>query len=173
MKGKWLLGLLLLVVLAGCGGGPKADVTIFMMSSKGIPSDVGDKLQGSLQAKLGTAPTVQVLATPVFSMEKMIVEIAAGDHGIHVLPGDQLEALKNQQAFIPLDDVAKPEDYPSGVFELEENGKKEKHLYVIPLEESAWFKELNLNGKDLYAFVPVNAPDKEKAKQVMKQIAVK
>ncbi|AEI45317.1 hypothetical protein [Paenibacillus mucilaginosus] len=173
MRRKWLLALLLVVILAGCGGGPKADVTVFMMSSKGIPSEASEKLQASLQAKLGTAPTVQVLATPVFSMEKMIVEIAAGDHGIHVLPGDQLESLKNQQAFIPLDDVAKPEDFPNGVLEIEENGKKEKHLYVIPMEESAWFKELNLNGKDLYAFIPVNAPDKEKAKQVMKQIAVK
>ncbi|TVY07675.1 hypothetical protein [Paenibacillus cremeus] len=174
MRGKWLIVVLLLVVaLAGCDNGPKADVSIFMMSSQGIPSEVGDKLGQSLQSKLGAAPTVRLNTTPIFSMDKMVVEIAAGENGILIIPGEQFKALGQQGGYVSLDDVAKPEDFPDGVLELTDNGKTEKHLYGIPMEKTKWFTELNLNGKNLFAFIPANAPDKEKAKQVLKQIAQK
>ncbi|MCZ8516381.1 hypothetical protein O9H85_29115 [Paenibacillus filicis] len=174
MRGKLLLGLLLIVMLAGCGG-PKADVTIFMMGPQGVPNEVGDKLQQALQTKLGTAPTIQVVTTPMFSMEKMVVEIAAGENGILILPMDQFKTLGNQGGYIALDDVTRADDYPDGVLELKEEGKPSqgKHLYGIPLEKTKWFTDLKLNGKDLVAFIPANAPDKEKSKQVMKRIAEK
>jgi ABC-type glycerol-3-phosphate transport system substrate-binding protein len=176
VKGKLLLVSLLMTVmlaLAGCGGGPKPDVAIFMMSSKGIPNEVGDKLQQWLHGKLGETPTVRVLTTPMFSMEKLIVEIAAGDNGVIVVPTEQFKAIGQQGGYVVLDDLAKAEDFPGGVLEIDENGTKLKHLYGIPLEETKWFKETNLNGKDLIAFIPVNAPNKEKAIQVMKLIAQK
>lgn len=175
MRAKLLLILLLMTVLAGCGGGPKADVSIFMMGSQGIPSEVTDKLQQSLQTKLGAAPTVQITTTPIFSMEKMVVEIAAGENGILVLPTEQFKAMSAQGGYVPLDDVAKPEDFPEGVLEIKEEGKPStgKHLYGIPMDKTKWFQELKLNGKDLMAFIPANAPDQNKAKQVMKQIAQK
>lgn len=173
VRRKGLLCLLLLFVLAGCGGGSKADVSIFMMGSNGIPNEVGEKLQASLQSKIGESPSVQVLTAPLFSMEKMIVEIAAGENGILVIPENHFKTMGEQGGYVSLDDVAKAEDFPDGVLEVTEDGKKEKHLYGIPMEQTKWFTELEFNGKNLYAFIPANAPDKEKAKQVMKFIAEK
>lgn len=176
MKGKLLLVsvlMTLMLALSGCGGGPKPDVAVFMMSSKGIPTEVGDKLQQWLLGKVGETPTVKVVTTPVFSMEKLVVEIAAGDNGILVVPTEQFKAIGMQGGYVSLDEIAKAEDFPEGVMEQTEDGKKETHLYGIPLEHTKWFKELNLNGKDLVAFIPVNAPNKDKAIQVMKHIAQK
>lgn len=178
MRGKIMLMLMLLAVLAGCGGGPKADVPMFMMGSNGIPAEVGDKLQAALQTKVGAAPTVSIVTTPIFSMEKLIVEIAAGENGIIVVPTEQFKQIGQQGGYVSLDNVAKQEDFPDGVLELpadtkDGTPKKEKHLYGIPLEQSKWFTELKLNGKDLVAFVPANAKNQDKVMQVMKVIAQK
>jgi ABC-type glycerol-3-phosphate transport system substrate-binding protein len=170
-----LVGLFLLLLLAGCGG-PKADVPIFMMSTTGIPSEVGDKLEADLQAKLGQAPTIKIQTTPIFSMEKLIVEIAAGDNGIIVVPTEQFKALGQQGGYVSLDGVAKAEDYPGGVLDMPLDGKTgatEKHLYGIPLEKTKWFIDLKLNGKDLIAFVPANAKKQDLVMQALKIIAEK
>ncbi|MCP1311162.1 hypothetical protein [Paenibacillus tyrfis] len=172
MRRRWLLGLLLIFVLAGCGG-PKADVTVFLMGKSGVPTEIGEKLQASLQSKIGQTPTVQIVTSPLFSLEKMMVEIAAGGHGVLIIPAEQFKGMAQQGGYVSLDDVAKPEDFAEGVIEIPVGGKKEKHLYGIPMEKSLWFKELQLNGKDLFAFIPENAPDPEKAKQVLKIIAQK
>lgn len=156
--------------------GPKADVPIFMMSSSGIPSEVGDKLEASLVEKLGQAPTVKIQTTPIFSMEKLIVEIAAGDNGIIVVPKEQFKALGQQGGYVSLDAVAKAEDFPDGVMEIPVDGKSggvEKHLYGIPLEQTKWLTDLKLNGKDLIAFVPANAKKQDLVMQVLKVIAQK
>ncbi|TDG00431.1 hypothetical protein [Paenibacillus piri] len=168
----------LLFALAGCGGGPKADVPIFMMSANGVPNDVADKLQADLRSKLGEAPTVSVTSTPIFSMEKLIVEIAAGDNGIIIVPMEQFKTIGQQGGYVSLDSAAKAEDFPDGVLELpvdgkDKEGKKEKHLFGIPLEKTKWFIDLKLNGKDLIAFVPANAKNQEKVMQVIKVIAQK
>lgn len=174
MRGKWLLiFMLLMLALAGCGNEPKADVPIFMMGQNGIPNEVGDKLQAALQAKVGQTPTVSVLTVPVFSMEKLIVEIAAGDNGIIIVPAEQFNVIGKQGGYVSLDNIAKPEDFPAGVLELPVDGKTEKHLYGIPLEQTKWFTELKLNGKDLVAFVPANAKNQDKVMQVIKVIAQK
>lgn len=180
MRGKFMLIIMLLLVLAGCGGGPKADVVIFMTGPNGIPSEVGDKLQAALQTKLGEAPTVKIQTTPMFSMDKLVVEIAAGDNSIIIVPTEQFKTIGQQGGYLSLDEVAKQEDFPDGVLELPVDSKdknaapkKEKHLYGIPLEQTKWFTELKLNGKDLVAFVPANAKNPDKAMQVMKVIAQK
>ncbi|GAB7056970.1 MULTISPECIES: hypothetical protein [unclassified Paenibacillus] len=175
MRRNGLLCLLLMmfVLAAGCGGGSKADVSIFMIGSNGIPNEAGEKLQASLQSEIGESPSVQVLAAPIFSMEKLIVEIAAGQNGILMIPENHFKAMGEQGGYVPLDDVAKAEDFPEGVLEVTEDGKKQKHLYGIPMDQTKWFTELEFDGKNLFAFIPANAPDKEKAKQVMKIIAEK
>ncbi|SEB96814.1 hypothetical protein [Paenibacillus sp. GP183] len=166
----WVM--ILMVLLAGCGG-PKADVTIFMMGPQGIPSDGAQKLQSSLAAKVGAVPTIVLNASPMFSVEKMIVEIAAGENGILIIPEDQFRNLGKQGGYVPLDDIIKPEDYPTGIMEITDQGKTEKHLYGIPLEDTKWMKEQNMNGKGLFAFIPQNAKKQAEAKQVLKIIAEK
>lgn len=177
------LGLILFIFLAGCGG-PKVDVPIFMMSTSGIPSEVGDKLEADLQTKTGATPTIKIQTTPIFSMEKLVVEIAAGDNGIIVVPMDQFKALGQQGGYINLDAIANSEDFPEGVLELpvdnkdnkdktDKTVKTEKHLYGIPLEKTKWFTDLKLNGKNLVAFVPANAQKQDMVTQVLKVIAQK
>lgn len=72
MKLKLLMVMLvsaLMVMLAGCGG-PKPDVSIFVMGQNGFPSDAGEKLEASLKSKIGEVPTVKLNTSPIFSMEK-------------------------------------------------------------------------------------------------------
>ncbi|MBP1962429.1 hypothetical protein [Paenibacillus aceris] len=176
MKLKLLLVMLvsaLMVMLAGCGG-PKPDVSIFVMGQNGFPSDAGEKLEASLKSKIGEVPTVKLNTSPIFSMEKMIVELAAGGNGIFILADEQFKSLSNQAGFVSLDETIKPEDYPDGVIEITEEGKPaQKHLYGIPLAGNKWMKEQGFEGKGLVAFIPVNAPKLEEAKQVLKVIAQK
>ncbi|UJF34470.1 hypothetical protein [Paenibacillus hexagrammi] len=176
MKIKLLLVsiVMMMVLLAGCGG-PKPDVPIFAMGPNGFPSDVGEKLQTSLTAKIGQAPTIQVVAVPIFSMEKMIVELAAAGNGIFILGDEQFQLLAKQAGFVQLDDIVSPEDYPGGVLGIaEEEGKPaEKHLYGIPLEGNKWLKEQGMDGKGLVAFIPQNFKKVDEAKQVMKILAEK
>ncbi|TXK85541.1 hypothetical protein [Paenibacillus sp. N3.4] len=175
MKAKWLFITIvgLMIILAGCGG-PKPDVSIFIMGPNGYPSEAGDKLELSLKEKVGETPTVKVLTSPIFSMEKMIVELAAGGNGIFILAEDQFKSLTKQAGFVSLDDTIKPEDYPDGVIEVAEEGKPaEKHLYGIPLTNNKWMKDQGFEGKGLVAFIPQNAPKLNEAKQVLKAIAQK
>jgi hypothetical protein len=172
MKWRFTIVFLLLFVLAGCGGGPKADVPMFMMSSGGITTEAADKLQADLQSKLGETPTVLLMTTPIFSLEKLIVEIAAGENGILIVPMNEFKNIGLQGGYVNLDSVVKREDYPDGVLELPvDGGKKETHLYGIPLEKTKWFTEAKFNGKGLVAFVPVNAKNQDKVMQVIKVIA--
>lgn len=176
MKLKLLMVMLvsaLMVMLAGCGG-PKPDVSIFVMGQNGFPSDAGEKLEASLKSKIGEVPTVKLNTSPIFSMEKMVVELAAGGNGIFILADDQFKALSQQAGFVSLDETINPSDYPDGVVEIAEEGKPaEKHLYGIPLSGNKWMKEQGFEGKGLIAFIPVNAPKLEEAKQVLKVIAQK
>ena len=175
MKVKWLLVMMvgLMIMLTGCGG-PKPDVSIFIMGSNGFPSEAGDKLEASLKSKVGEVPTVKINTSPIFSMEKMIVELAAGGNGIFILAEDQFKSLSNQAGFVSLDDIIKPADYPDGVIQIAEEGKPaEKHLYGIPLTGNKWMKEQGFEGKGLVAFIPQNAPKMNESKQVLKVIAQK
>ena len=84
MKAKWLFVVLLgmmLTLMTGCGG-PKADVSVFIMGPNGFPSEAAEKMEVSLKAKVGETPTLKLNTSPIFSMEKMIVELAAGGNGI-------------------------------------------------------------------------------------------
>ncbi|WNQ10236.1 hypothetical protein MJA45_21820 [Paenibacillus aurantius] len=177
MKWKWLLSLVVLVVLAGCGGGPKKDVSIFILPSTGLPQNITEKMETDLQAKVGESPTVAVHSSPIYNDEKLLVEIAAGDHSLVILPKKNFEAFARQGSFVSLDDLFKPEDYPSGVVEApvgdEKNPKMEKHLYGIPLGESKWLKDSGYKGEELYAFVHPRAPQMDKAKQVLQVLASK
>jgi ABC-type glycerol-3-phosphate transport system substrate-binding protein len=161
-----------MLILSGCGG-PKADVSIFMMGQQGIPSDISDKLKSALTAKVGPTPTIDFQSSPIFSIEKLIVTLAAGEADIAVVPDEQFKGMGVQGGFVPLDDLVKQEDYQGGILEATNDGKTEKHLYGIPLEDTKWMKEQKLNGKGLIAFIPQNSKVQDKAKQVLKIIAEK
>lgn len=161
-----------IVNLTGCGG-PKADVTVFLMGPEGIPTEIGDKLKESLIAKVGPSPTLDVQSSPIYSIDKLIVKLAAGEADIAIVPEEQFKDIGVQGGLVALDDLVKPEDYQAGILEATNEGKTEKHLYGIPLENSKWMKEQNWNGNGLVAFIPQNSKVQDKAKQVLKIIAAK
>jgi hypothetical protein len=161
-----------LVNITGCGG-PKADVSVFLMGPEGIPFEISDKLKDSLTAKTGPSPTLDFQASPMFSLDKLLVKLAAGEADIAIVPVEQFKGIGVQGGFVPLDDVVKPEDYQSGILEATNDGHTVKHLYGIPLEGTKWMKEQNFNGKGLVAFIPQNSKVQDKAKQVLKIIAEK
>jgi ABC-type glycerol-3-phosphate transport system substrate-binding protein len=171
MKSKWSRGgwlaavvVLLLAVTTACGG-PKADVSVFIMFPQNSPFNKQDELKNALQAKMGEAPTVAVSISPMFELQKMVVELAAGDHGIFVLPKEQFDGFKKEGGFVPLDDILKKEDFPDGVYD----GK----LIGVPLKDSKLLKDAGYKGGEVFAFITVRVKDKEKAKQVLKVMAEK
>lgn len=175
MRLKLLAALVLLAIMVGCGG-PKADVSIFMMPSNGMSPAIADQLQKNLQQQLGATPTVRLSTTPIFSLDKMIVEVAAGDHGIIVLTKDQWLGIARTGGMVPLDDLLKPTDFPEGIVELpvdDLKGKTEQHLYAIPISNTKWMKSIGYKGEELFAFLHPRAPDLEKSKQVLVNLSQK
>lgn len=172
------------VLMAGCGGKPKQDVVVFMMGSSGFPAEIVTKIENSLKDKVGEEVSLSINASPMYSSQKLVVEVAAGGNGLLILPEKEFRNFAGQNALISLDDLARTDDFPVGIEEAvieQENKKeepkpeprKEKHLYAIPLDSTKWFRENELSGLNLYAMIPVNAPDIEKAKVVMRKIAEK
>lgn len=160
LRGAAVLALLV-ALLAGCGG-PKYDATVFVMPQSGLASEMAEKLQTSLQSKFGETPLIGVISSPIFSMEKLIVEIAAGEHSVLVIPEREYQVMVEQKGPIPLDDTFDKSKYPAGV--------SDGTLYGIPVHESAWMKEIGYRGDPLFAFIPANAKDQEQAKKVLKAI---
>lgn len=166
-----------LLLLAGCGG-PGADVTVFIMPSNGIPNEATTKLKEELQARIGETMSVDVLGSIIYSIEKLIAEVAAGGHGVFVLPEQQVQTFANNgDSFVNLEPYFEKEQYPSGVLEVVDRNKeteiRKKHLYAIPLEGTKWIQAIQYKGTSLYAFVPVNAPDADKAITVLKVMTEK
>jgi hypothetical protein len=155
---------LLIGVLAGCGG-PKADVPIFAMFAESSPFNKNEEMEASLKEKVGETPTVELFVTPMFSIDKMVVELAAGENGLFIVPKAQFDMLLNQDGYINLDDTFKKEDYPQGIY----NDK----LVGVPVTNTKWLKDLGYKGGEMMAYIPFRAKDKEKSKQVLKAIMEK
>lgn len=168
-----VLCILLAFIVSGCGG-PKEDVSIFMMPENGVSSEVNETLKQSLADAVGSTPTVGLYGSAMFNLQKLVVEIAAGGHGILIVTENEFKGYGRQGGFVNLENLFDTTKYPKGVIEANEGtSEKEKlvkHLYGIPMEQTGWFTKTKLNGEGLYAFIPSNAPDVEKAKRVLKTI---
>ncbi|GIP38788.1 hypothetical protein J31TS4_20680 [Paenibacillus sp. J31TS4] len=163
---------LVLMLAAGCGGGPKADVSVFLMPPKGMLPEQAEKLEASLKEKLGDSPTVQVNSKPIYDDQILLVEVAAGEHGVLIIPERQFKGFGQQGGMVALDDLFNPEDYPGGVLEapVDDKGKLEKHLYGIPLAQKAWLQQVGYKGEEVYAFIHPRAKNMEQAKKVLQAI---
>lgn len=166
-KKKWSLAIVIVLivsVLAGCGG-PKSDVPVFVMFPENAPFNKSDEMEASLKDKVGETPTVSLFVSPMFSLDKLVVELAAGDNGLFIVPKQQFDIFASQEGYISLDDTFKKEDYPVGVY----NGT----LYGVPVTNTKWLKDLGYKGSEVIAYIPFRAKDKEKSKQVLKAIMEK
>lgn len=177
LKGKWgktiLLALCMLALLSGCGGGSKADVSVFIITQAPLDMQKVDGMEAALQERMGEK-TVDVVVSPMFSLEKMIVELAAGGHGILIVNEEQFKALAGQGAFYSLEDTFDPAGYPEGVIDMTvTEGDTEQvvnGLFGMPVDETDWFRSGGYAGGRAFAFVPLNAPNPELAKQALKAI---
>src|SRR5690348_32119 len=123
---RWIITLFLLCLISACGG-PAADVRIFIMSQSGIADESAKQLETTLTEKIGVSPTIEINASPIFNLQKMMVEVAAGGNGILIIPKEQFLSFTHDGGIVSLDGIAKPEDFPDGVFEIPVSGnKKEK-----------------------------------------------
>ncbi|WP_127532619.1 hypothetical protein [Paenibacillus kobensis] len=159
------------VLLAGCGGGK--DVSMFIFPKDGMPDDVAGKVEEQLQTKMGDK-SVEVFGSPLYNEQKMIVEFVAGERSILAIPKDFFLSMVEQGGVEPLDELFKPEDFPDGFMtgtvynEKTKEETKEKHLYGIPVKQSAMFQGVGYTPDDLYLVVPSTSPNEELSKQAMK-----
>ncbi|WP_274363439.1 hypothetical protein [Paenibacillus thermotolerans] len=177
LRGKFimmtLLALCMLALLSGCGGGPKADVSVFIITKAPLDMEKTDGMKAALQERMGEN-TVDVAVSPMFSIEKLIVELAAGGHGILIVDEEQFKAFANQGAFYSLEDTFDPAEYPEGVIDMTiKKGDTEQvvnGLYGMPVDRTDWLQSGGYAGGRAYAFIPLNAPNPELAKQALKAI---
>ncbi|AET59871.1 hypothetical protein HPL003_15615 [Paenibacillus terrae HPL-003] len=178
----WIVGMLALVLLAGCGGRDKDSFTIFIMDKQGDASIIRDELAQKLKDKLGEqAPAIEIAVSPLYNQQKLVVEYAAGENDLFILPEEDMKLYGQNGSNLPLDDAFDKKTYARGVFEggvfkEKEQGEKgtdmlkETHLYGIPVEQMKMFKDLKYNSKTLFATVPPRTSNKEEAIKVLKAL---
>ncbi|KAF6564675.1 MULTISPECIES: hypothetical protein [Paenibacillus] len=177
----WIIGIIALILLAGCGGRDKDSFSIFIMD-KGDASVIRDELAQKLKDKLGEqAPTIEISVSPLYNQQKLVVEYAAGEHDLFLLPEEDMKLYGQNGSNLPLDDAFDKKTYARGVFEggvfkkkeQEEEGTdviKETHLFGIPVEQMKMFKDLKYNSNTLFATVPPRTSNKEEAIKVLKAL---
>lgn len=171
--GIWLLLIATIMLLAGCG---KEDGVLIFMSDKGSSSREGiDVIQEKLTAE---APDLKAEFnySPLFDLQKVLVEYAAGGNSIVILPAETVEIYGKDGAHIVLDDYFDQADYPDGVFESgvlkdgESDAVQEEHLFGIPVKDMKMFQDAGYIPDDMLACVLVNAPDKDAAVKVLQKL---
>jgi hypothetical protein len=173
----WTVLVSVVLMLSACGGGPKVDVSIFTMTQPALNMEKVDAMETALQTKLGEAPTIAISTSPMFSLEKLIVEIAAGGHSLLILNREQISSfLSDKTSVHSLEDTFDPAAYPEGILEIQVRDREgnvtgtEQGFFAIPIGETVWFKLGDYKGPPAFAFIPANAENPEGAKQVLKAI---
>ncbi|MEC0238657.1 hypothetical protein P4H66_02060 [Paenibacillus dokdonensis] len=173
--GKLMLVILAVFMLAGCGKDDKPGVSVFMIDQNSDPTEVSEQLQKTLQDKLGPDIKVEVVASPLYNPQKLMVEYAAGGHDIMILPEDDMRNYGKLGGHVALDDHFDAKKYPDGVFASQEEKDDKtidntKHLYGIPVKQLKVFQDLKYTPEKLYVTIPVSSKhvdDALKALQAM------
>lgn len=175
----WIAAVILL--LTGCRA-PLADVAIMMMPAHGVEPEIADQIEENLVKEIGETPSIFMHGAPMFMADKLLVEIAAGDYDVLLIPREQFVAYAEQQGFVPLDDIFDPEMYPEGVVDVIINSRevrredaeeiRESNLYGIPVHQSQLLTDAGYNEFfELYAAILIRANSIDQAKQVLQVLA--
>ena len=171
--GQWLLICVSILMLAGCGK-DDADVSIFMTDISQNVSDIREPLEQKLQEKLGEDLKVSISAAALYVEQKVLIEYAAGEHEIMIVPEDVMKRYSQQGAHRVLDEEFDAKKYPEGVFEggvTDETTNEivtEKHLFAIPLSKMKIFEGMNFKTEGLFATIPFSSNSVENSVKVLK-----
>lgn len=156
--------LVMMTLIAGCGDDTKNTVTMFMMINGASPdSSVQESIKDRLQEKLGEGTQVEFNSTPMYNLQKLMVEYAAGSNDIIILSKEDVQNYGKNGSNLPLDDYFNPEDYPEGVFEGgveredEDELVEEEHLYAIPLTKLKMFQDAGFAPEDTFVTIANSA----------------
>lgn len=174
-----LMMLVTMGLLAGCGD--EADLTILLMPGQQqvIPQEVTDQVKAQLQQQLGSEKKVEVNASAMYSIQKLIAELAVGSNDMMVVPEEDMKNFAKNSGTTPLEDTFDKEKYKRGFVEGtvlvpdasgKDQEKKEEHLYAIPIHDMKMFKSIGFALENLFVIIPSNAPHPELAKQVLKSM---
>ncbi|SEO14904.1 hypothetical protein SAMN04487895_105168 [Paenibacillus sophorae] len=178
MRGYAVLAVLIVVValLAGCGGKDANTVTVFLMGQNGTPDGTADKLKDKLEASLGQDLKVEFNVSPIYNSQKLLLEYAGATNDLIILPKQEMLDYGKQGSNVPLDAHINKEDFPEGVFEggVESKSgdkqielKQETHLYGIPVSKLKLFKDAGYTPEDLFVTIPASAGNVERSVQVI------
>lgn len=168
--------IVLMALIAGCGGGGTKDtVNIFMMLN-GVNPDtkVVTGIESQLKEKLGDEAKVEFSTAPIYNIQKLMVEYAAAMNDIVILSKEDVLNYGKSGANQPLDKYFNPDDYPEGVFEggvaRGEKGEivQEKHLFAIPLSKLKMFKDAGFAPDDAFLTLAVSADSVDESIKAIK-----
>lgn len=160
-------------MLAGCGK-DDAGVSIFITDNIVDPSNFGEPIEKKLQEKVGEELQVEVSTAGIYNEQKIVVEYAAREHEIIILPEDATKMYGQQGTHIALDPYFDSATYPTGVFEggvTDEDTNEviqEKHLFAIPISEMKVFQDLGYTTEGMLATIPISSDSVEDSVKVLK-----
>lgn len=160
-------------MLAGCGK-DQAEASIFITDNIVDPSNFREPLEKNLQEKVGDELKVTVSTAGIFNEQKILIEYAAREHEIVILPEDVTKLYAQQGTHIPLDSYFDTASYPTGVFEGGVTDEKtdeviqEKHLFAIPISEMEIFQDLGYTTEGMLATIPISTDSVEDSVKVLK-----
>lgn len=163
---KLLIIVISIIMLAGCGKG-NGKVSVFITDDYLDPSDIREPLEKILQEKVGEELTVEVSASPIYNEQKVMIEYAAQEHEIFILPEPIMKLYARDGTHVVLDEDFDPEKYPEGVFEAgvidmdTDEVVMETHLFAIPISQMKVFQDLNYAREGLYATIPISTDSME------------
>lgn len=169
------------------GGEPKVkpDMTIFMMHEYNLPQENVDALEKEINEKLNGELVVDIMTSPLYNLQKIMVEYVAGSHNIVVIPYKDTISYSANGGNTALDEYFDKEKYPEGVLDglyvekvanpekgeekfIDHNGK---FLFALPTEKLPMMVKHGLVEENWYAAIPGTNPDIERSVRLLKLLA--
>jgi hypothetical protein len=164
----------LLVLVSGCGG-PKADATVFIMTSSSLPPEMTSALQDDLNKTFENKFTVQVVASPLYSIEKLFVEYAAGENSVMVIPEEDAKRMAPQGGHVALDKYFDAKKYNEGMYDGAVYEGKDEHkgtfLFSLSAEKLPILKKHGIQEKGLSVTIPSRTPDEARSVEILRALA--
>lgn len=181
-SGWMIIALLFIVVLTACGKDDEASFQIFMTDDQGDIAVIEDELQSKLQEKFGDRVSVEVISSPIYNQQKLLLEYVSRSNDIIIMPENDMKTYGRDGSHLALEDTFDQDKYSRGYFEggtyeVDESGKLSKemeigdHLFGLSLDEMSLFQELKYPASNLFATIPVSTSDEALAKEVLKFMA--